>query len=293
MTQANFQPYGLFIHTHNDLAFELSDQLGFEDEAGALAVSIFEDGPGTMHVQALFDTEAAAEAALANLSLGDEVERFITQLPDEDWVSLSQSGLPPVRAGRFFIYGQHDADKIPDDAPYTVRIEAGLAFGTGHHGTTKGCLLMLDNMISAEENPKRVLDLGCGAGILAIAAAKAFGRAVLATDIDPDAVMVTQQNADVAGVAGLIDAHIADGFNAPVLRDQQFDLIFANILAGPLMGLAPDIARALAPNGKVILSGILDELWPEVSATFEAQGLTITPQPTLSGWTSLLGVKPA
>jgi ribosomal protein L11 methyltransferase len=152
---------------------------------------------------------------------------------------------------------------------------------------------MLDDIISAGDSPARILDLGCGAGILAIAAAQSFGRRVLATDIDPDAVMVTRQNAETAQVAGLIDAHIADGFDSPVLKGREFDLIFANILAGPLMGLAPEIAAALAPGGKVILSGILDELAGQVTLAFEQQGLSVTPQPSLSGWTSLLAVRPA
>ena len=291
--QIRQQPFALFIRAASDQAFEISDQLGFEADSPALAVSIFEDGPQMMHIQALFESKAAAEACYGGLILPKDTESFITQLPDEDWVSLSQSGLPPVRAGRFFIYGQHNADKIPADAPFPIRIEAGLAFGTGHHGTTKGCLLMLDDIISAGDSPERILDLGCGAGILAIAAAQSFGRRVLATDIDPDAVMVTRQNAETAQVAGLIDAYIADGFDSPALKGREFDLIFANILAGPLMGLAPEIAAALAPGGKVILSGILDELAGQVTLAFEQQGLSVTPQPSLSGWTSLLAVRPA
>lgn len=287
----NEQPYGLFIRTDKSRAFDISDAVGFEYDMGALAVSIFEDGPDMMHIQALFETEAQAQACLVKLDLTTDIEQFITQLPDEDWVSLSQSGLPPVRAGRFFIYGSHDTDKIPADTPYPIRIEAGMAFGTGHHGTTKGCLLMLDDMISASERPEHVLDLGCGAGILAIAAAKAFDRSILATDIDPDAIIVTQQNAETAGVSHLIDAHIADGFNTSALQGRQFDLIFANILAGPLMGLAPEISVATAPNGKVILSGILDELAESVTQAFQSHGFAITPQPSLSGWTSLLALK--
>ncbi len=285
------QPFALFIRAEKSLAFDISDRLGFEMETDALAVSIFEDGPNTMAVQALFETEAQALACLGYLKLPNNIEHFVTQLPDEDWVSLSQSGLPPVRAGRFFIYGEHDADKIPKDAEHPIRIEAGMAFGTGHHGTTKGCLLMLDDMISRGDAPRRILDLGCGAGILAIAAAKGLNKAVIATDIDPDAKSVTEVNAKQNGVSQLIDAHVADGFDSPVLKDQSFDLIFANILAGPLMGLAPDIANALAPGGQVVLSGILDELADDVSAAFGAQGLSISPQPSLSGWTSLLGIK--
>ena len=124
-------------------------------------------------------------------------EHFITQLPDEDWVAKSQAGLPPVEAGRFWIHGAHDADKIPTDIPWPVKIEAGAAFGTGHHGTTKGCLLIFDDLLKQNYRPNKILDLGCGAGTLAIAAAKALSINILATDIDADAVSVTLQNANI------------------------------------------------------------------------------------------------
>ena len=285
-------PFALFIRGSKQAAFEISDQLGFESEMQALAVSLFEDGPDTMHVQALFETEAQAQACLDGLKFPAEMESFITQLPDEDWVSKSQAGLPPVKAGRFWLYGTHDEGNIPPDIPFPIEINAGLAFGTGHHGTTKGCLLIFDELLKAGFAPNQVLDLGCGAGVLAIAAAKVLGRDILATDIDQDAVDVTLQNASVNGVSQYIKSYKADGFDSPHLKEQKFDLIFANILAGPLMGLAPDIAAALAPGGKVILSGILDEQAETVMAAFKEKGLKVTPQPSLSGWTSLLGKKP-
>jgi len=284
-------PFALFIRGSKEAAFEVSDQLGFDTEMQALAVSLFEDGPETMHVQALFETEAQAESCLEELRFPDDMECFITQLPNEDWVSKSQAGLPPVEAGRFWLFGTHDKGNVPANVPFPIEINAGLAFGTGHHGTTKGCLLIFDGLLSAGFNPERVLDLGCGAGVLAIAAAKALGRDILATDIDQDAVDVTLQNAAVNDVSQRIKSYQADGFKSPHLKDQQFDLIFANILAGPLMGFAPDIAAALAPGGKVILSGILDEQFETVMDTFTKKGLKVTPQPSLSGWTSLLGQK--
>ncbi|MDB2437079.1 50S ribosomal protein L11 methyltransferase [Hellea sp.] len=285
-------PFALFIRGPKDAAFEISDQLGFESEMTALAVSLFEDGPDTMHVQALFETEAQAQTCLDGLKFPAEMESFITQLPDEDWVSKSQAGLPPVKAGRFWLYGSHDKDDIPADIPFPIEINAGLAFGTGHHGTTKGCLLIFDGLLTGGFDPKQVLDLGCGAGVLAIAAAKALKRDILATDIDQDAVDVTLQNAQVNDVEPYIQSHQADGFDSPVLNGRQFDLIFANILAGPLMGLALDIANALAPGGQVILSGILDEQAATVTDAFTKKGLKVSPQPSLSGWTSLLGQKP-
>lgn len=285
-------PFALFIRGAKEAAFEVSDQLGFESDMEALAVSLFEDGPETMHVQALFETEAQVQACLEGLTLAKDMECFITQLPDEDWVSKSQAGLPPVEAGRFWLFGTHDKDNIPPSVPFPIEINAGLAFGTGHHGTTKGCLLIFDGLLSSGFDPDKVLDLGCGAGVLAIAAAKALNRDIVATDIDPDAVDVTSENAAVNDVSQHIKSYQAEGFDSPYLKDQQFDLIFANILAGPLMGLAPDIANALAPGGKVILSGILDEQAEIVMDAFTKKGLKVFPQPSLFGWTSLLGQKP-
>ena len=282
-------PFALFIRGDKNAAFEISDQLGFDSEMEALAVSLFEDGPETMHVQALFETEAQAKACLEGLNFPADMECFITQLPNEDWVSKSQAGLPPVEAGRFWVFGTHDQNNIPANVPYPIEVNAGLAFGTGHHGTTKGCLLIFDGLLSAGFTPRRVLDLGCGAGVLAIAAAKALKQDIVATDIDQDAVDVTLDNAAINNVSQYIKSHQADGFESPHLKGQQFDLIFANILAGPLMGLAPDIANALAPGGKVILSGILDEQAETVMDTFTKKGLKVSPQPSLSGWTSLLG----
>jgi len=288
-------PYGLYIRSHKSNAFDIADKLGFDSEVESLAVSIFEDGPDTMAIQALFETEDQAMACFNssefNKTINGVMESFVAQLPDEDWVSLSQQGLPPVPAGRFFVYGSHDADKIPQDVLYPIEINAGLAFGTGHHGTTRGCLLIFDALLQQGVKPARILDLGCGAGILSIAAAKALGTQILATDIDPDAKMVTEQNAVINNVAPLIDAHVADGFETDILAEKKFDLIFANILAGPLTGLAPDIAAALAPQGYVILSGILDEQADWVAKAFTDEGLIVTPQDSLKGWTSLLAQK--
>ena len=146
------------------------------------------------------------------------MESFITQLPDEDWVSKSQAGLPPVEAGRFWLYGSHDKDAIPASIPYPIEINAGLAFGTGHHGTTKGCLLKFDDLLNAGFNPNKVLDLGCGAGVLAIAAAKALEHNILATDIDPDAVAVTSENAQLNNVHKYIDSYQADGFELSLIH---------------------------------------------------------------------------
>ena len=281
MTDKTPPPFALFIRGPSDVIFALSDVLGFEMEMQALAVSVFEDGLSSMHVQALFETRKQAKDCLNAIDIG-ELEHFITQLPDEDWTAKSQAGLPPVHAGRFFIYGAHDKDKIPDDTPYPIQIEAGIAFGTGHHGTTKGCLLAFDELIQSYQ-PRDILDLGCGAGVLAIAAALALGIPVQASDIDPDSVTVTDENAKINAVAGHIQTFQADGLDA----DQAYDLIFANILAGPLVALAPNIAKALKPSGYVILSGLLDEQAGILIKAYNAQGLLLTRTGSLAGWTSL------
>jgi len=285
------QPYALFIRGEEKAVFNIAERLGFAEDMEALALSVFEDGPDTMQVQALFATETEALASQSSLNLSPDFESFVVQLDDEDWVSKSQKGLPPVDAGRFWVYGSHDADTIPAHVTWPIHIDAGQAFGTGHHGTTKSCLITFDKLLQSGFDPKDVLDLGCGAGILAIAAAKALGRTVLATDIDPDAVAVTKENADINAVAPHIISEVSNGFESAILKDRQFNLIFANILAGPLMGLAPDITKALAPGGRVILSGILDEQAATVAASFEKAGLSVSPQPSLSGWTSLLASK--
>ena len=286
-----FRPWALDITTGADLAFDLADQLGMEGQMTALSVTIFDAPNNQMLVQALYGTKAEAEAAGTKLALPEQTPWGVTQLPAKDWVSETQAGLPPVRAGRFFVYGSHDADKVPSDV-IALHVDAGMAFGTGHHGTTAGCLRIFSDLLARDIPIKSVLDLGCGAGILAMAAAKTLpAAAITATDIDPDAIAVTDQNIIENSVEGRIATAVANGFDSPVLKDQRFDLIFANILAGPLMGLADDIAAAIAPNGHVILSGILDEKAAQVTSRFEAAGLHVQPQPSLNGWTSLLAKK--
>lgn len=289
----NFRPWALDITTTPDVAFDLADALGMEGVMSALSVTIFDAPPNQMLVQALFETEADAQTAKTSLDLPDDATVSIVQLPAKDWVSETQAGLAPVQAGRFFVYGSHDADKVPEGV-IPLLVDAGMAFGTGHHGTTAGCLRMFSDLLTTEANLDTILDLGCGAGILAIAAAKTLTEAdILATDIDPDAIMVTDQNMIENDVEGSLKTAVSDGFDSPVLKDRQFDLIFANILAGPLMGLADEIAAATAPDGHVILSGILDEQSEQVAGCFRATGLKVTPQPSLEGWTSLLAKKTA
>ena len=294
-----FQPWALTLEGPNSLIYELAEALGFDEVMEALSVSIFEsetraagDSPNSI-LQALYETQADAAAALSGLNKNDDITSGIKQLPATDWVSLSQQGLPPVSAGRFWVHGSHDTQTAPGSAKHKILIDAGLAFGTGHHGTTKGCLIIFDTLLNEQFSPKTVLDLGTGAGTLAIAAAMALPSStdILATDIDADSVDVTLENARLNGVGERMAITQADGFHSPVFEGRSFNLIFANILAGPLMGLAPDITAALAPNGKVILSGIIDEMAAKVTQAFEAEGLSVTPQPSIEGWTSLLATK--
>jgi ribosomal protein L11 methyltransferase len=215
------------------------------------AVLIVEEpfGPGAM-VEALYTEEP--DAALLTRLAGCAV--LVEPLPDQDWIRLSQEGLPPVRAGRFFVHGAHDAGQVPHGV-IPMRIEAGLAFGTGHHETTALCLAVLSGLARRRRFAK-VLDLGCGTGLLAVGAAKLWKRKVAASDIDPVAMAVTRENARENGAAPLIRAVVADGLANPALAGPH-DLIIANILAGPLTRLAPAIVAALAPGGMLVLSGLL------------------------------------
>lgn len=278
------------VDAPSEEAFEIAEKLGFLDAQDALAVSLIEpQGQSQAHmtVQALYATES--EARSAQKIVGGDV----TPLEDQDWVAQTQSGLAPVPAGRFFVHGSHDTDNIPSETEFPILIDAGMAFGTGHHGTTKGCLIIFDTLLQSGHTPETILDLGCGAGILAIAAAKALPKSeILASDIDKDAIDVTDENAHLNHVSNGIRAFQADGFDAAELSGRQFELIFANILAGPLMGLAADIYAAAQSGGHVILSGILTEQAETVAATFEAAGFEVTPKITLNEWTSLLAVKP-
>jgi len=248
------------------------------------AVLINEDpfGPESV-VEALYD-EAPDEALLKRL-LGDGVT--VAPLPDQDWIRQSQLGLAPVRAGRFFLYGAHDKGRVPAGV-IPIRIEAGLAFGTGHHETTALCLAALTGIARAR-SPRAVLDLGCGTGVLAIAAVKLWHRTVIATDIDPVAVDVARGNARINGVGPFIRAAAADGLDHPALRKgAPFDLILANILARPLTHLAPAIARAVCPGGMVVLSGLLRNQENYVLSYYRALGFTLRRTYRAGPWSALV-----
>jgi ribosomal protein L11 methyltransferase len=244
-----------------------------------------------------FAADAVVEALYSNMPDGDLLSRlagrevYVALLPDTDWIKLSQEGLPPVRAGRFFVYGAHDAGEVPKGV-IPICIEAGMAFGTGHHETTALCLAVLSDL-SKRRRFANVLDLGCGTGLLAIGAAKLWKRRVLASDIDPVAIEVTRANARANGEANLVHAVVADGLASPVLAARApYDLVLANILAEPLTRLAPEIAKALARGGIAILSGLLH--WQEnlVLSFYRAQGLVLRQTRRDGSWSALVLERP-
>jgi len=275
-----------------DYLFAAHEALNAIDPPLALSLSLFieDEAKGVMRLEALFDSRDRGEQAAAALGLPDLT---LGPLPDEDWVALSLRGLKPVSAGRFTVHGGHDLGAI-QAGQIPILVEAGQAFGTGHHGTTRGCLAAFSALLDEGWAFQSVLDLGCGAGTLAIAAAKTLPRAaILASDIDPLAVDVTEANAEVNGVAERICAFTAEGFDHVRFRESgAFDLIFANILAGPLRELSTDIAGRLTSGGVTILSGLLDEQRERVETPYREAGLTRLGASSLDGWTTLVLQKP-
>jgi ribosomal protein L11 methyltransferase len=258
---------------------------------GQAAIAAFE-GPGgrwdiSVHFAEVPDESSIRE--LVGIAAGDEVARdiaFDTVAP-KDWVKATLEELVPVRAGRFVVHGRHDRSKIPPNK-LGIEIEAALAFGTGHHGTTRGCLLLLDAVLKAHR-PRRVLDLGTGTGVLAIAAAKALRIKLLASDIDPLSVRAARDNARLNGTGDLVEVIRATGFAAPQFAARSpFDLVLANILANPLRQMATPMARHLAPSALVILSGLLPHQTRGVIAAYRARGLVLMRQIQIEGWSSLL-----
>ena len=273
---------------HDD-ANELSSKLGEDFRLEPMAITINEtDEQRSLWEVALY-FGAMDEAEEASRIIGIAATR-ITPVPDRDWVRQSLEGLSPVSAGRFFLHGAHDRHRRPAGG-VPLEIDAGLAFGTGHHGTTEGCLLALDAILK-RTRPKHILDVGCGTGVLAIAAARATGRPALASDIDPEAVRVTLANARLNGVAPAIRAITAAGLKHPAIAGSApYDLIFANILARPLVALASNLSAALAPRGSLILSGLtLDQLrW--IEATYVSRGLALCRRIRRGNWATLVFVK--
>jgi ribosomal protein L11 methyltransferase len=251
----------------------------FEGDDGRWQLAIhFRDRPNDVALRALMEIaqDGAAAAALT-----------VEPVEAADWVAQSLSGLTPVRAGRFIVHGAHDRARVKAN-DIGIEIEAALAFGTGHHGTTRGCLLALDDL-TKRRRMRRVLDIGTGSGVLAIAAAKTFRKAVVASDIDCVAVEAAEANARLNRAAPAVTfMHAAGATRKAVTAHAPYDLIFANILLGPLLRLARPIRRLAAPGARVVLSGLLPSHANAALSAYRAQGLTLERRIPLEGWVTLV-----
>ena len=255
-----------------------------------IGVGVFEleDGSGLWEVGAYF-SEKPDDISLALLAAVFQAEEFkISELPQIDWVSKVQRSLKPVVAGRFFVYGSHDSDKVPPDCE-PLLIEASMAFGTGHHGTTKGCLLALEQLIKVGFKAKNVIDVGCGTAVLAMAAARIFSANVIASDIDSVAHSVAKMNIIANGLDQNIQCFEASGFAHEQIKTKNpFDLIFANILLAPLLAIATDISKYSLSGGYVVLSGILSEQAELVVKKYTGVGFSLSNQIEIGEWVTII-----
>jgi ribosomal protein L11 methyltransferase len=260
---------------------------GLEPSPTGVGVFEVEDGKGFWEVGGYF-LEVPNDINLALLAAAFGAKPFvISEVPDQDWVAKVRRELPPVEAGRFFVYGSHDAKHLPAGR-IGLLIEAAMAFGTGHHGTTLGCLRAFDRLLHQNYIFNNVLDLGCGTAVLAMAAARASSINVIASDIDSIAVEVANANIVANDLINRVTCIQSIGFNADdLLNAAPFDLIFANILKGPLIDLAPEIASNLKTGGIVVLSGILIEQAAEILGIYEAQGITLLEREDIGEWVAL------
>jgi ribosomal protein L11 methyltransferase len=276
-------------------ARRLFDALTEAFETGETAIATFEEA-GAWAVEIYFERLPDCDAVrtlLGNIA-GDVVRERLafTTVAARDWVAQSLEGLAPVAAGRFVIHGAHDRHRIPPNR-IGVEIEAALAFGTGHHGTTRGCLMALDRILK-RRHPRRILDVGCGTGVLAIAAARATRRPVLAGDIDPISVGLARDNARLNRVDAFVDVIRANGLSDRRIRGRApFDLVFANILLGPLKQLAKPIRKVAAPGARVVLSGLLPAQANAALGAYRAIGLVLEQRILLNGWVTFILVRPA
>ena len=255
-----------------------------------IGVGVFEleDGSGLWEVGAYF-SEKPDDISLALLAAVFQAEEFkISELPQIDWVSKVQRSLKPVVAGRFFVYGSHDSDKVPPDCE-PLLIEASMAFGTGHHGTTKGCLLALEQLITDGFKAKNVVDVGCGTAVLAMAAPRIFSANVIASDIDSVAHSVAKMNILANGLDRNIQCFEASGFAHEQIKTKNpFDLIFANILLAPLLEIATDISKYSLSGGYVVLSGILSEQAELVVNKYTGVGFSLSNQIEIGEWVTII-----
>lgn len=256
-------------------------------EPTGVGVFEVEDGSGLWEVGGYF-TESPDAAGLALLATMHGAKDFVvSELPDVDWVAKVKRELAPVEAGRFFVYGSHDAENVPEGV-IPLLIEAAMAFGTGHHGTTLGCLRALDTLAQDGFVGRSVADIGCGTAVLAMAAAKIWDDAVLASDIDQVAVDVAQANVACNDLSDQVRCVEAAGFDHPDLQAAApFDLVFANILKGPLAALAPEMGANIASGGYAILSGILNPQADAIVAVYGENGFIVHDRAEIGDWTTL------
>ena len=260
-----------------------------QPEPTGVGVFEIEDGSGLWEVGVYF-LEPPNEGILDMLALAFGAKPFVmSELPEIDWVAKVRRELSPVEAGRFFVYGSHDADKVPEGR-IALQIEATVAFGTGHHGTTLGCLRAFDRLYEAGLRPAKVADIGCGTAVLAMAAAAVLPDAlVLASDIDEVAVDVALANVAINGMEGRLECMEAAGFAHPRLAEAApFDLVFANILKGPLIELAPPMAAHVGSGGLCILSGLLVVQAESVTAAYVAAGFALQAREDIGEWSTLV-----
>jgi ribosomal protein L11 methyltransferase len=258
-------------------------------EAGDAAIAAFEGADAQWTVEAHFEAPPDEPALRQLVATVTGAALTFDTIEPKDWVAASLADLKPVAAGRFTVHGAHDRTRVAANR-IGIEIEAALAFGTGHHGTTRGCLLALDRILQERGRHRpRVLDIGTGTGVLAIAAARALRAPVLASDIDEEAVRIARENARLNGCAALVQCLHAAGLASPRLRARApFDLVFANILLGPLTRLARPMRRVLAPGALVVLSGLLAAQENAALAAYRPHGLRLVRRIPLGEWVTLV-----
>lgn len=280
---ADFTDRSLAMHT----ASTLQDFL----EPAPDALTVFENGPASWRLEAYFNDGLDGRNLAQELAvyIAEPLPEFVADaVPDLNWVAMSQEALPPVKAGRFTVHGSHDTHRVPR-SPNAILIDAGEAFGTAHHQTTLGCLLAIDRLTRTEDF-QTILDLGTGSGVLAIALARMLPKAeIIATDLDKQSVVVARENMRINGVGQRLAVTQADGVRHAWLRQSKpFDLVIANILAGPLIMLAPQLARTVRRAGTLVLSGLLIPQAPQVIAAYLAAGFHLISHDRISGWSTLV-----
>jgi ribosomal protein L11 methyltransferase len=293
----NNAAYVMRLKCDEDRARAVADLVVETFDPADTAAAAFEEKASTAHwgatpwVVEVYFGQAPDEdnvRALVACAVGEEMAQEVTfgRIAQKDWVNAALEGLSAVRAGRFLVHGSHDRDRRkPNDI--AMEIEAALAFGTGHHGTTRGCLLYIDEILK-RRRPRAVLDIGCGTGVLAMAAALALHESVAAGDMDHDAVVAARANARLNGAGPWLRPVVAKGAAHPALnRPGHYDLILANILAKPLRMLAKSVAPLAAPGADVVLSGLLARDVPGVLSSWAAQGFALVSRRDIDGWASL------